>query len=412
MIKPFSKNKITNLYLFILCFFGISILLPENIRNINLFLFLALSIVLIFQKPHSRTDALKPLFINASLFFVLALSLSYTKDLDLGFKRLMVMAAFPIFSIGFYLVNSRYDIDHKKTLEKFYFVFYIATVLFFIGVFIQNIFNDHINEFIFRDYSERINSKYGKYSMHPIYASLYISIALIISTQLPRLIASKFKKVLLYISILFLVIILVVLARKGVIVVLSLLFTYYFLRTKRKRSIIIFFLLVLILFAFSYLIEPIRNRYLEFVNAFFSPETSFLGSTSYRLNIYECSIGKIFESPLFGYGVGDTKAVLTSCYEEKATIFNGLYFNSHNQFLSVWLASGVFGLIALIYTLFFNFKRAIQRTNFIYFSVLILFLVTLLTENILERQNGVLLFSFFINLFAFTSLKENPKEVK
>ncbi|WP_204344465.1 O-antigen ligase family protein [Psychroserpens algicola] len=410
MIKRLTKDKLVNFHFFSICFLGASILLPENLRNISLFLFVILIVILALKKPVYNATLIKPLVANTSLFLILSLSLLYSSDLDLGLKRLMVIASMPVFSIGFYLINSTYTINYDNFLKKFYLIFYISTALFFVCVLIQNIFNDHLNEFIFRDYSERINSKYGKYSMHPIYASLYISISLLIATQISHYFKSIAKRILFYSSILFLVLILVMLARKGIIAITTLLFAVYFLRKKNKKVIYTYVSILIVFLAFSYFIEPIRNRYMEFINAFFNSENGTLGSTSYRLNIYKCALAKIYDNPIFGCGIGDTKGVLLSCYQEKSNIFNGLYFNSHNQFLSAWLSSGILGVLALGYMIVYNFKLAIKRRNFIYFSIIIIFLSALMTENILERQNGALLFSFFINLLAFKSLQEAPQE--
>ena len=125
------------------------------------------------------------------------------------------------------------------------------------------------------------------------------------------------------------------------------------------------------------------------------------------MNIYECVIQLIKENFIFGYGVGDTKEVLKQCYLLNDDVFNGLYFNTHNQYFGVWLSAGIVAVCSLIYTLYFNLKLAIKNSDIIYISIIILFVLIMLFENILERQNGVILFSFFINFFAFKSQQSN-----
>jgi len=47
-----------------------------------------------------------------------------------------------------------------------------------------------------------------------------------------------------------------------------------------------------------------------------------------------------------------------------------------------------------------------QTSDLLFLSLLILFVINLFTENILERQTGIILFLFLINFFGFITLKE------
>ena len=114
----------------------------------------------------------------------------------------------------------------------------------------------------------------------------------------------------------------------------------------------------------------------------------------------------ILNAPIFGYGIGDVKDILSQYYIEN----NSTYFNSHNQFLGAWLSSGVMGLFSLLAVFVIGFKKAIKTKDFVYFSILFLFFSMALIENYIERQNGVLLFSFFINFFAFESRNNHNKK--
>ena len=95
-----------------------------------------------------------------------------------------------------------------------------------------------------------------------------------------------------------------------------------------------------------------------------------------------------------------------SCYSQSPEIFNGKYYNSHNQFLSAWLVSGLAGVGSLIAMLVFNCRLAIRNKDFVHIAGLVVLFTTLFTENILERQNGVIVFSFFVNFFAFSRMSE------
>ena len=53
----------------------------------------------------------------------------------------------------------------------------------------------------------------------------------------------------------------------------------------------------------------------------------------------------------------------------------------------------------------FNIKNAFKSKDIVYVLVLTLFFFMMMIENVLERQNGVLLFSFLINFFGFKNAK-------
>ena len=87
-------------------------------------------------------------------------------------------------------------------------------------------------EFIFRDYSERLNSKYGKYSIHPIYASIYLGISFLFATPIYNKLKSKITKFILLLTATFLLLILLLLARKSVILIIIVIFMAYYVRLK------------------------------------------------------------------------------------------------------------------------------------------------------------------------------------
>ena len=402
-----KQNWIKLLFLLGIFLVATSLLYRENYRNIALVAFAASGFFSLFLKSHPPQPSLKKLIYNSAFFLIMLASLLYTDNFNYAEKRVTVMVGLIIIPLAFYFFESKQTLNYDKLTHQFYTLFFVSTVIFFIGVFVQNYFNDHFNEFIFRDYSERLNSRYGKYSMHPIYASLYLSLALIFAVPLHSKLKKLWHKTVLILASLFLATILALLTRKGIIAVTVLIFLVYFIRNQKRKSIIYFSVVVFILFLISYNIPALKGRYVELFNTFFGERLSSSGSTSLRIDVYNCAFESIRQSPFFGYGIGDTKEILMNCYAGLPEVFNGKYFNTHNQFLSAWLISGIAGVLSLLAMVIYNFKIAIKHKDFVHIAGLVLFFTTLLTENILERQNGVILFSFFINFFAFKTQKLN-----
>ncbi|MBT8265593.1 MAG: O-antigen ligase family protein [Bacteroidia bacterium] len=405
MLEFLKNNWVRTLFYIGLFLIGVSLLLPENFRNAALIAFAVAAFMSLLFGPKGFIVDKSILVYNSFFFIVMLISMVYTSNIEYGIKRIVVMLALIIIPVSFYIFHSKYDLNYSKILKPFYLLFFVSSILFFIAVFIQNHLNDHFNEFIFRDYSERLNSKYGKYSMHPIYASLYLSISLILTIPLYGYLKRKRHKILLVLGALFLTTILVLLTRKGIIAVTFSIFLVYFLRKQQKHNLLLYAFITILLAAITYNIPDLKNRYLEMLNVFLSGDLNKGGSTAIRLSIYDCTVNAIRQSTFGGYGIGDAKGVLSLCYEQSPDVFQGAYYNSHNQFFGAWLAAGIAGILSLLAMVFYNFKLALNRLDFVHVSIMVIFFFTMMTENVLERQNGAILFSFFINFFAFKNFQ-------
>ena len=233
--------------------------------------------------------------------------------------------------------------------------------------------------------------------MHPLYASMLAVISLIFSTSIYKNLKHSFTKFLFFISIAFLFCHLILLARKGPILISSIIFIVYFISLKNRKALGCFILMLFIFIMLIFSNQLLKERFCEFISVIINPDLNDLGSTSTRLRIYNFSLEAISKAPIFGYGIGDVKDVLSKFYIEN----NSTYFNSHNQFLGAWLSCGIMGFVSLLSIFVISFKKAVKSRDFIYFSVLFLFFTMALIENFIEKQNGILLFSFLINFFAF-----------
>ena len=131
-----------------------------------------------------------------------------------------------------------------------------------------------------------------------------------------------------------------------------------------------------------------------------------LSSTQTRKEIYNCSFILLKSNWIFGYGFGDVNDTLIKCYSHVSNYLVDREFNSHNQYLSILLGCGIFGLSTIFFLLYFNFRVFTLEKQYFFLSVLLFYSIIMFVENILERQSGVILFSFFINLFSFFSYKK------
>lgn len=100
---------------------------------------------------------------------------------------------------------------------------------------------------------------------------------------------------------------------------------------------------------------------------------------------------------------------LTDCYgvsivnnESRKNYFLESKFNTHNQFISLFLSAGILGLILILS--FFSFAIYSVKNNFFAVAVFVAIIFFFLFENVFFRQFGCYIFSIFTTLFL---LKRN-----
>jgi len=109
----------------------------------------------------------------------------------------------------------------------------------------------------------------------------------------------------------------------------------------------------------------------------------------------------------FGYGIGDVQDVLNESYiaqgYKKLAVDT---YNAHNQYIQIALTAGLTGLLIFLASNIILYRQFIKSKNSQGLLVLTFFLMVFLTESYLERQNGIIMYSFIMSMYIF---KEDEK---
>lgn len=115
------------------------------------------------------------------------------------------------------------------------------------------------------------------------------------------------------------------------------------------------------------------------------------------------------QAPLVGYGIGDAQHVLDDTYQAlgfKSALSHR--HNAHNQFLETGLQAGLLGIVLLL-ALFFRYGQLAWRSvDWLTLACLSFFLLCLLTEAMLERAWGVVLFNSLFPLLTLGTDSRQP----
>jgi hypothetical protein len=109
-----------------------------------------------------------------------------------------------------------------------------------------------------------------------------------------------------------------------------------------------------------------------------------------------------------GVGTGDVKQEFKDQYAISQTRLDEKHrLRAHNQYLTIWVALGIGGLLLLLITLIYPFIQ--WRKNLLYTSFLIIFALSCITEDTLESESGVMFFAFFY-IFLLLVAKQSQQE--
>jgi len=251
--------------------------------------------------------------------------------------------------------------------------------------------------------------------MHATFLSLQIAIALIYI--LSRLVGERLSTLttllFLFCSIMLTAGI-IQLSSKSIFAALFLVINFaipWFLLNGKRRLWYMLTMLGLscILLAGIFNSRALRDRFFVELKEDLSP--SFAGQTvEPRWERWKIAVKLIQKSPVIGYGTGSEIQLLQEQYFTKKFYSSYLHrLNSHNQYLSLLIKTGMWGLSIYIVTLVYGFKRAVKKRDIVFFSLMILIAVVSLSENVLDVDKGVLFYSIFLNYFVFVS--EQPEKI-
>lgn len=354
-------------------------------------------------------DKLKGIFWISLPFLMYSIGLLWSLDIssDLSFvARSYVFLLFPL--VVFY--GQAYNRQNIKIFIQVYiwcsFIFSCLICLYLIYSF----FTGEIN-FVNSDYFSvlQLRTKIDTIPIiheHPIYLSLMLGMALIV------LYFNRFRKRRTnYIITIILLGTLLLASSRGPILALIIVFCGVIIQAnKNKVKAISFLLLFLISVVGTVYFSPLNSRIKEITTTkHFYPQGIHHNSYNIRNGIYKCAYEIAEETPIYGYGGGRVQSLLNTCFINNfnSDVYIKRNYNTHNQYFHFYISFGLLGFILIMFSFALFFRRAFLVQDYSYIYFLIFFLICFLTENIINRNTGIVLFSIFNSLFYFRTYLVN-----
>ena len=134
-------------------------------------------------------------------------------------------------------------------------------------------------------------------------------------------------------------------------------------------------------------------------------------SISQRFEFWRCAVDVISDNFFFGIGTSNVKKTLDEHYKKIETrLIPENRFFPHNQYLTIMVRFGFIGLLIFLVSLFTVILYEKKQRDFFVYVFILIILMSMINEDTLETQYGVLLFAFWGAIFIFG--RENREVLK
>jgi len=131
-------------------------------------------------------------------------------------------------------------------------------------------------------------------------------------------------------------------------------------------------------------------------------------SVAQRFEFWKTSTCIIKANFWFGVGTGDMNIAFEEQYAKMHSRLEKKYqLRSHNQYLSIFVGFGLIGFVWFIFFLIYPPVVTKKMFDYFYFVFFIIAILSMLTEDTIESQTGVMFFAFFNSLFLFAKEGNN-----
>ena len=128
-----------------------------------------------------------------------------------------------------------------------------------------------------------------------------------------------------------------------------------------------------------------------------------------RLEFWKASLGLIKENWLTGVGIGDMNIAFQEQYDKMHTkLAQEQRWRSHNQFLSIFVGFGIFGLLWFLFSIFYPPIVLGKFSDFFFLIFIIISIISMIPEDTIESQAGVTFFAFFYSFLLFGRKEDDP----
>ncbi|MEQ8907676.1 MAG: O-antigen ligase family protein [Vicingaceae bacterium] len=344
-----------------------------------------------------------PLFLYLGFFALFLISLTYTENLNHGWKDIESKLSFLLLPLAIFSQPKLSRLELQTILKSFAFATFMASVLAIIIGFVSQ-------------KSLLINQELSaQVGIHASYLSIYLllSLATFIYEAIQK---NKSKPLYLLLSLIGFIILLLLASRIIILSAFLIAGIYIFFFNYSRSKLLVLILSIITLGLTVYLVPSVQSRFVEAID--FSDRVELdadvnehktlgrnFGGRAIRVAIWTCSMDVVEENWLFGVGAGDVHQHLQQSYKDHVFEFAYKYnnYNAHNLYIETVIAVGVLGLILIMLLFAQLLKAAFNQKSLVYLTFVISFIFLSFMESSFNVHRGLVFFLLFACFFQNTS---------
>jgi len=396
-------------------------ILPRGVESILMTGFFTLSVIswqLDSKKNNINSKDLLFIALFSSVLLCYLISLLYSSNFQQGLKQIVRVIPLTLFPFIFGFFRKDYYLKEMNRLTNIYLFALFVGLLSVNIVFFEKLYFLENSHWKIRQEIEKFTDVHGTY----ISIWLGFGVLLLFSKALTKLSLNSLKNAIFYLTLMcyFVYGQITIGARMPFVITLVLTAGYFVYNFRSKKGIRIGFSFIAIVALFlllskSNIIDKLE-RVVRFEHSFpegdYISEFKNISSEDIRKGIYYCSWILVEEAPFIGHGIGDVEEKLQNCYKEKidSNVYQIFLYNSHNQYLQILMSTGVLALLFFVISLLVPVYISLKNNNYLLFSFTVLIIACFLTENVINRHDGVIFYSLFNSILIY-NLKGNEESI-
>jgi len=347
-----------------------------------------------------------------SLFIWQLAGLLYSENNVMAWRNVSSRLAFVLFPLVLFNQGEKIR-DNRKILFR---LFAAATAVYLLSCYLvasyrsfslsqgSLIFNPHPSGAEWENYF--FNDLFT-YSIHPSYLSMYAIMAFLFAVEAARgagrraMIAWTSTALFIFVSLYFI-------SSRAALLSMILIVPIWLINIMTGKRRPIFIVLILVSAAMASIPFIMSNeRYKSLIPLISERNADENSVKDDRFIIWNSALRVLKNSPVIGVGLGDVRDELVKVYDsmgEERLSQNKT--NAHNQFLEIFLESGIPGILLFLAIFVLMAFRAVKSKDLLYIMFIFMTLTFFMFESVLYRFAGI---SFF-SLFAFLLLPQPKKE--
>jgi O-antigen ligase len=346
-----------------------------------------------------------PVLIVSSMLFVTILGMIYSADRAQAMKDLQRQAAILLFPVILMASGVNWRRYKQRLLLVFSAICLVTIIYLYFDAFRTIRYNGLPLSRIFS--ADFINHSFSRpIALHATYLSMYVLLSACVFLYSLLGETNRLRRIIYLFSIVILLCGLVQLASRSVLIsaiIIAPCFPFVMLSGRKRLTLLATIAAASIVTAiFIWNNDSFKTRYVTLLkDDLVEATTSALPEP--RAVRWQYALELVEKSPFIGYGSGSEKRLLQDAYFRNK-LYNSFLaeLNAHNQYLSVLLKTGVWGLFLFLATLTMGFRLAWRERDIIFLSFMILISIVAFSENILDVNKGIFFYACFFSLFMLS----------